>query len=124
MMRLVASMVGVAVIFAALPATAAGDAASGKLVFRRCSNCHALDAGDNGTGPTLHGLFGSTAGTVPGFSFSKALAQSGIVWTDATLKKFLANPSGDVPGTRMKLGAITNPQQLEDLIAYLHQATK
>lgn len=112
------------VIGLAEPSFAAGDAARGKEVFQRCAICHSLAAGDNRAGPSLHGIVGSKAATVPGYNFSKAMAASGIVWDDAALKKYLADPEAAVPGTKMRAGAIDDPQAIEDLIAYLKQAAK
>ncbi len=106
------------------PALAAGDAAHGETVFQRCTICHSLAAGDNGIGPSLHGIVGSKAGTVPGYNFSKAMASSGIVWDDVALKKFLADPETAMPGTKMHAGAVPDPQAADDLIAYLRQAAK
>jgi len=111
-------------LLAAGPAAAAGDAARGPAVFTHCSGCHALSAGDVIVGPSLHELFGRKAGTVAGFSYSKALAGSGIIWDEASLRKFLADPGGTVPGTKMQSGAVTDPQQLDDLISYLKTATR
>jgi len=108
----------------ASPCLAAGDAAHGKELFQRCSTCHSLTAGQNGVGPTLHGIFGSKAGDVPGYNFSKAMASSGIVWSEATLKKYLSDPDASVPGTKMRTGAVDDPQAVDDLIAYLQQAAR
>jgi cytochrome c len=106
----------------AAPATAAGSAARGKEVFQRCGLCHSLAEGENGVGPSLHGLFARKAGTASGYNFSKAMRNSGIVWTEAALKKFLADPQAAVPGTKMETGAVDNPEALDDLLAYLKAA--
>lgn len=103
----------------AAPAAAAGSAARGKEVFQRCALCHSLAEGENGVGPSLHGLFGRKAGTAPDYNFSKAMRNSGIVWNEAALKKFLADPQAAVPGTKMETGAVDNPQAFDDLLAYL-----
>ena len=106
------------------PALAAGDVAHGETVFQRCAICHSLAAGDNGIGPSLHDIVGSKAGAVPGYNYSTAMASSGIVWDEAALKKFLADPEAAVPGTKMRSGAVPNPQAADDLIAYLKQSAK
>jgi cytochrome c len=102
----------------------AGDSSRGEQVFGRCATCHSLAAGENGIGPSLHGIVGRKAGTAPGYNFSKAMTASAIVWDAATLKKFLADPEATVPGTKMHAGAIADPQAVDDLIAYLKQAPK
>ena len=108
-----------------LPMSAfAGDAPRGEQVFSHCATCHSLAAGENGIGPSLHGVIGRAAGTAPGYNFSKAMTAAGIVWDAAALKKFLTDPEATVPGTKMHAGAIDDPQARDDLIAYLNRATK
>jgi cytochrome c len=106
------------------PALAAGDATRGQAAFTFCNSCHSLVAGENGVGPSLHGLFGRKAGTVPSFGYSPAMTNSGIVWDEASLEKFLSDPDAMVSGTKMQAGAIADPQQRDDLAAYLAQATR
>jgi cytochrome c2 len=59
----------------ALPAHAqgVGDAQRGAQVFAQCKICHSLEAGKNMVGPSLHGLFGRKAGSVPGYAYSPAM---------------------------------------------------
>jgi cytochrome c len=103
------------------PAFADADSARGKTVFSQCSGCHATTS-QNKVGPHLAGVFGRTAGTVPGFSYSKAMAGSGTVWNEQTLDAFLAAPSKTVPGTSMPV-ALSSPQDRADVIAYLKTLT-
>jgi cytochrome c len=107
-----------------IPARAAGDAKTGEQIFNQCKPCHSLEAGKNGIGPTLHGLLGRKAGTVPGYSYSPAMQSSGIVWNEDSLAKFLADPSAVVPGTKMVYAGIKNEAQRDDLIAYLKEASQ
>jgi cytochrome c2 len=118
--------IAVAIAAATVPAAAhaAGDAARGRAVFQRCAACHSVAAGENGIGPSLHGIVASKAGTVPGYRFSKGMASSGIVWDDTALKKYLADPEAAVPGTKMRSGAVPDAQARDDLIVYLHEASK
>jgi cytochrome c len=98
---------------------------AGAAVFNRCKVCHSLAAGAHSpVGPDLHGLFGRTAGTAPGFSFSPAMKKSGVVWNDDTLAKFLRDPQGFIPGNRMGFPGIKDDKELDDLLAYLKQATQ
>ncbi|NYE62792.1 cytochrome c [Duganella sp. 1224] len=105
---------------------AAGAAAQdlGKKAFEQCAACHSLKAGENGVGPTLHGLLGSTAGTVEGFRFSGPMKRSGIVWDEKTLTEFLRNPQAVVPNTRMPFSGMTDEAELKALVAYLATATR
>ncbi len=105
-------------------AHAAGDAERGKAVFVQCRACHSLNPGQNGIGPSLHGLFGRKAATEPDFPYSPFMKRSGIVWTEEALRSYLPDPQAKVPGTKMTFLGISDPQQLDDLIAYLKKATK
>lgn len=105
-------------------AWAGSDPARGKAVFLQCMACHSLAPGQNGIGPSLHGLFGRKAGTLPDFAYSPSMKRSDITWSVAALKSYLPDPQAKVPGTKMTFLGISDPQQLDDLIAYLQQATK
>ena len=116
---------GVAMASSLMIASAsAGDAVKGAKVFNKCKSCHTIDdGGAKKIGPNLHGVFGRTAGSVEGFKYSKGMTGSGIVWSEETLAKFLANPRAYVKGTKMTFAGIKKESQLEDLIAYLGQAS-
>lgn len=98
-----------------------GDPARGAKIYERCGACHSLDA--DRAGPRHRGLIGRVAGAVPGFAYSPALKRSGLVWDEATLDRFLANPLGLVPGTRMYV-SVSDQRDRADLIAYLKSATQ
>ncbi len=108
---------------AALTPAVAQDVARGEQVFRVCAACHALVEGQNRVGPSLYGLFGRTAGTVEGFRYSPANANSGVVWSAETLEPYLENPRTFMPGNRMAFAGVRNPQDRADLIAFLREAT-
>jgi len=95
------------------------DAVLGEQVFAKCTACHSLQAGQHMTGPSLHGLNGRRAGTVEGFSFSPALRDSGIVWSDIALDSFLRSPQTFVPGTVMPFGGIKSATERAALVCYL-----
>lgn len=70
-------------------------------------------------GPNLHGIFGTEAGTRPGFDYSEILRQSDFVWTPRALDAWLAQPSRFLPGNRMSFIGIANADDRADLIAWL-----
>ncbi|MEC9184733.1 MAG: cytochrome c family protein [Pseudomonadota bacterium] len=117
-----------AAVFAALALSAgnasAADAAKGKKVYNKCKACHALKAGKNKVGPTLHGLFGRKAATVPNFKYSKAMKTSGVTWDEESLRAYLKKPRKFIKGTRMAFAGIKKINQMDDLLAYLKEATK
>jgi cytochrome c len=97
-----------------------GDPGAGEAIYSRCLACHAL-AYDR-TGPRHCGLFGRRAGGVKGFLYSDAMKQSKIVWNEASLNRFLANPLKAVPGTSMGYAGVKDDKERADLIAYLKWA--
>ena len=106
-------------------ASLAADVSAGQAVFNRCKICHTFVAGGRTiVGPKLHGLFGRKAGSLEGFSYSEAMKNSGIVWDDETLRKYLTSPRETVPGGKMAFPGIKDSTELDNLLAYLHEATK
>lgn len=100
-----------------------GNAADGKAVFLKCGACHTVDEGVNRIGPSLHEVVGRTAGTVEGFTYSEANANSGITWTPEKLFQYLENPQRVIPGTKMVFAGLPNAQDRADVIAYLGDPT-
>ena len=94
--------------------------------MRKCSICHALTPGPSRkAGPTLHGVFGRPAGTVPGYSYSPILDGSDIIWTETTIDAlFDQGPDHYIPGSKMPMQVIAGGSDRADLIDYLKQATK
>ena len=93
------------------------DPGAGKDLFgRRCSGCHATDS--NKEGPRLRGVLGRKAGTVPGFSYSDAIRNSGIIWTEDLLNKWLQNPEALVKDNDMEF-RVANTDERAALVAYL-----
>lgn len=102
-----------------LPARAVDeDAARGQRLFARCSACHATAPGENRIGPSLSGISGRPAGKVAGARYSRAMANAAIVWDDAALDAYLANPARLVPGTTMMVN-VPGAGDRADIIAYL-----
>src|SRR5512145_2431420 len=69
----------------------AGDAQRGKAFFEAsCAVCHSPELGPDNTvitkqGPSLVGIVGRKAGSLPYFSYTKAIRESGYKWDAATL---------------------------------------
>lgn len=123
MLRLGAAATLLALV--AHPVAAAGDPEAGRRAFNKCRICHTVEAGGRSTtGPNLHGFFGRKAGAADNFAFSDAMKNSGIVWDDDTLAKYLRDPKGFMPGNKMAFPGIKEDAEIADLLAYLHAATK
>ena len=60
--------------------------------FRKCAGCHKIEEGKKGgMGPNLWGIYGSPAGQVEGYRYSKWLKDSGIVWNRESLHAWLSD---------------------------------
>jgi cytochrome c len=105
---------------AAVPASAA-DAERGEQLYEGCQDCHSLDKND--IGPRHRGVFGRRAGSIPDYAYSDALKQSGIVWDETTLDKWLANPQAFVPGAKM-FYHLADPADRADVIAFLKERAR
>ncbi len=103
------------------PAAAVTTAVADKkpAAFAQCVSCHAVEAGKNGVGPSLAGIFGKTAGSVAGFAYSEANKNSGLIWDEATLDTYLINPMKMVPGTKMTYAGMADPAKRKEVIEYL-----
>ena len=92
-------------------------------VFAKCAPCHTAGEGEpNGIGPNLYGAYGSPAASKPDFRYSPAMRESGLVWNDATLDRYLENPRAVVPGTRMTFSGLKDEAQRKSAIAFLKQS--
>ncbi len=98
-------------------------AADGEKVFRKCKSCHQVGEGaKNRVGPTLNGVVGADAGIVDGFKYSKALmamAEGGLVWSEAELAAFLEKPKAYMKGTKMSFAGLKKEDDQLAVIEYL-----
>ena len=100
----------------------AQEAAAGEKDFAVCRACHQI--GPNAkiaVGPVLNGVIGRKAGTYPGYQYSVANKDSGLVWTPEELDKYLTNPQAVVPRTKMIFPGLKDEQKRKNVIAYLAQ---
>lgn len=90
-----------------------------KLYVAECRRCHAPDTEHESYGPTLDHVVGRAAGSVEGYDYSEALAQSGIVWTPAALRAWMEDNTGFMPGTKMRHVGIADRTVQDFILAYL-----
>ena len=126
MMRRLQVVLGAAFVALASSAVLAqeGDPAAGEKVFNKCKACHVLNEEKNRVGPYLLGVFGRPAGTVEGFTYSSAMKDSGIVWSEETIAEYVADPKGRVPGNKMFFPGLKKQEDISNLLAYLKEATQ
>lgn len=86
--------------------------------FTQCQVCHQIAPGQNSIGPTLAGVYGRKAAQVSNFSYTAGMRSSGLTWDETTLDRYLANPSGVVPGTTMAVGSLSDADR-DAIVAYL-----
>ncbi|VVN47113.1 hypothetical protein PS662_05971 [Pseudomonas fluorescens] len=103
------------------PAIASGDADAGAVLFKRiCGGCHQVGESARASfGPQLNGIFGRPSGSTTDYQYSDAMKSAGIVWTRETLAAYLEAPKTVVPGTRMIFWGLSDPEKVENLLAYL-----
>lgn len=100
----------------------AQDAAAGEKVFVLCKACHQVgETAKNAIGPTLNGIIGRKAGTLPEYAYSNANKGSSLTWDEATFREFIKDPKAKIPGTKMIYAGLKDDQKIGDLFAYLKQ---
>lgn len=100
-------------------------ASPGELQFaRKCSVCHTLSPdGANRAGPSLYGVFGRKAGTLPGYHYSEGLRRADVIWNEKTIDQlFVKGPQAVVPGSKMPLQKVADRKKRQALIQYLKKA--
>jgi len=102
-----------------------GDPSKGKRLFLQCRACHSLERKEpHKIGPNLYNFFGRKAGSQKKYKYSSQLTESGIMWDYENLDQWLENPQALIPENKMVYVGMRNPQDREDLIAYLLKETQ
>ena len=97
--------------------------------FRKCAGCHKIEEGKKGgMGPNLWGIYGSPAGQVEGYRYSKWLKESGIIWDRESLHAWLSNRKTreeyfgkDVFKTKMMWTGIKKEEDMTTILDYLEK---
>lgn len=83
-----------------------------------CAACHSPDQGGK-VGPDLRGVAGRKAGKLAGFTFSRAMKTSPIIWDAKLLDAFTENPQAVVPRNAMPYPGLPDAITRAELVAYL-----
>lgn len=97
----------------------AADVEAGKKAFNKCAVCHSPEQGVTRVGPSLFGIIGRKAGTLPGYNFSTAMKNYDVTWSAQTLNTYLAAPMQEVKGTKMTFAGVKDETERANIIAYL-----
>jgi len=99
----------------------AGDAARGKTLFQRCTNCHTADDKARAkVGPALFGIAGRQVASAPGFAYSPGLKALGSQpWSDERLDRWLSGPRAVAADTKMVFPGFVKAQDRADVIAFM-----
>jgi cytochrome c len=109
---------GAGLLFAlAASAAVAADVDHGKQVFQACAACHS-DKPD-ALGPNLAGVIGRKAGSRDDFRYSNAMMRAGFDWDAGNLRQYLADPQAKVKGNRMPFAGLSDPKDVDDVVAYM-----
>jgi cytochrome c len=94
-----------------------GDPQRGKVLFeKRCGGCHSLDKDKEG--PQLGNVFGRKAGSIQTFKYSDSLKSAHVVWSEATLDKWLVNTDSVIPDNDMDFH-VPKADERADIIQFL-----
>lgn len=90
-----------------------------------CRECHSFLKNDNRLGPSLYGVVGRKAGSVPNFAYSDAVKRSGITWDEKTLDKWIKKPNALFPNNNMGalFSGLPDAEERAKIIAFLKQDT-
>jgi cytochrome c len=108
---------GAAVIATAAAPAAAADAEHGKALFAACAACH--QEKPDALGPSLKGVLGRTSGAMEDFRYSNPMKRANLVWDEANLREYIADPQAKVRGNRMPFDGLHDPKDVDDIVAYL-----
>ncbi len=100
----------------------AADLEHGAQVFRKCATCHMVcpDAKSK-LGPPLNGLIGRKTGSIEGYNYTDANKNSGLTWDDETFTRYIKDPKGVIPDTKMSFAGLKDDDDIKDLLAFLKQ---
>jgi len=88
----------------------AADVNHGKALYETCAACHT---------ERLKGVFGRKSAALEDFRYSNPMKRANLTWDEDNLRAYIADPQGKVRGNRMPYGGLTDPKDVDDIVAYL-----
>ncbi len=98
-------------------AVAAADVEHGKALYQTCAACHTERP--DALGPSLKGVVGRKSAALDDFRYSNPMRRANLVWDEDNLRAYIQDPQAKVKGNRMPYGGLSDPKDVEDIIAYL-----
>jgi cytochrome c len=116
-MRRVLLALGAAISAASLTPALSADAEHGKALYAACATCH-QDKPD-ALGPSLKGVFGRKSAALDDFRYSNPMKRANLVWDEANLRDYIADPQAKVRGNRMPFDGLHDPRDVDDIVEYI-----
>ena len=98
-------------------AVAAADVEHGKALYLTCAACHTERP--DALGPSLKGVVGRKSAALDDFRYSNPMRRANLVWDEDNLRAYIQDPQTKVKGNRMPYGGLSDPKDVDDIIAYL-----
>jgi cytochrome c len=95
----------------------AADAEHGKALFAPCAACHSERS--DALGPNLKGVFGRPSAALLDFRYSNPMKRANLVWDEDNLRAYIHDPQAKVKGNRMPYAGMSDPDDVDDVVAYL-----
>lgn len=91
-----------------------------KVAAKHCAVCHSFEKGGKVVfGPNLWDIAGKPAAAIKGYRYSKALKNSGLIWTEKNVIAFMSNPEQFVKGTTARFPGLKIAKDKADIVAYI-----
>ena len=84
-----------------------------------CRTCHTMEEGDHRQGPSLAGVVGRKAESLPGYNSSDSMKRSGIVRDEDNLDKFIASRTRCSRQHHKPYGGITDAALRKTIVEFL-----
>ena len=64
-------------------------------------------------------MVGRKAATLEDFRDSNPMKRANLTWDEENLRAYISDPQGKVKGNRMPYGGLSDPKDVDDIVAYL-----
>jgi cytochrome c len=122
------SLAAVVIMFgvSGLPPALSQDLSGRRIFEATCTPCHNFDkdAAPDIYGQTLnlYGVMGRRAASVSNFDYSEAMKANNRAWDAQSVESFITAPREFLPGTRMELPGVPDPEVRRAIVDFLSTA--